>query len=167
MAAKPNNLFTKRFRYASSPAKMQGSALILVVFILVVIMLLGTTLIELLSTGNEAVAQEVLGTRALASANSAMQAQLQQLFPLNINSPTFTCPTLPAAPSTHSYDFSTIEGLYQCKATVSCSNYANYDGVAYYRLISTGECGNISALASNTNNIVVSSRTVQVEAHSL
>ncbi len=156
------------FSFRRSPHKKQkGSALILVIFILVVVMLLGTTLVDMLSTGNESVAQEVLGTRALAAANSAMQGQLQQLFPLNAAAPAFTCPTLPAVPSTHVYNFSGIIGLSQCQATVSCINYANLDGVAYYRLVSTAECGDHNALGSNIKHIVVSSRSIQVEARSL
>ncbi len=167
MSAKYRNKINPHCFSIYSYKKQKGSALILVIFILVVVMLLGTTLVDLLSTGSEGVAQEVLGTRALAAANSAMQGQLQQLFPLNAASPTFTCPTLPAAPSTHSYNFAGIAGLSQCEATVSCSNYANLDGVAYYRLVSTGECGDHIALANNIKNIIVSSRSVQVEARSL
>jgi len=144
----------------------KGSALMLAVFVMVVVMLLGITLMEILATGDEAVAQEVLGTRALSAANSGMQGQLQKLFPLNAGAPTFTCPTAPAAVSTHNYDFTAIGGLNQCNAVVTCSNYVNHDGIAYYRLKSTGTCGS-GAMAADSKAIVLSSRTVQVEARSL
>ena len=139
-------------------AKQVGSALVMAIFIMVVLVLLGTALVQLLSTGSEAVAQEVIGTRALAAANSGMQGQLQKLFPLNgIGS---------ACPATTNYDLSSVPGLYHCTATVSCNNYVTGpDGTQYYRLISTGECG--SGDLSTNDRAVLSSRTVQVEARSL
>ena len=140
------------------PIKTQGSALILAVFIMVVVMLLGATLVKVFQSSSEAIAQEVLGTRALAAANSAMQAQLQQLFPLN--NAVGICPN-----NTH-YDFSTIDGLQTCQADVSCDNYVVNQGINYYRLISTGTCGTGTMTATN-DDVVLSSRTVQVEARGL
>ena len=52
----------------------RGSALMLALFIIIVVALLGTTLVRVLSTSSEAIAQEVIGTRALMAANSAMQS---------------------------------------------------------------------------------------------
>jgi len=144
---------------SNSVSKLRGSALIMAVFVMVVISLLGATMMELLSTSSEGVAQEVLGTRALAAANSGMQGQLQKLFPLN--GATGTCP------ATTNYNFSTLQGLYECQADVTCSNYVTgNDGTQYYRLKSTGTCGSGSMVATS-DNIVLSSRTVQVEARSL
>ena len=75
-------------------AKQQGSALMLALFVIIVLTLLGGSLVKILSTSSEAIAQEVIGTRALMAANSAMQAELAVLFPLNATS---TCPAEPAA----------------------------------------------------------------------
>jgi len=133
-------------------------------FVMVILMLLGGALMCVLSTGSEAIAQEVIGTRALSAANSAMQAELQQLFPLN--SATNQCN------ATNSYDFSTsgtnVEGQYHCKAVTTCSHYATHPttGDKFYRLKSIGTCGSV-ALASDSKDIVVSSRTIQVEGISL
>ena len=150
-----------------SKCNQQGSALILAVFVMVVIMLFGATMMRLLSTSGEAVAQEVLGSRALSAANSGIQGQLQKLFPLNNAAPMVSCPVSPASPSSNSYNFSTIVGLTQCKAVVSCSNYVINNGVKYYRLTSIGTCGNLTTMVANSKSVVVSSRTVQVEARSL
>jgi len=128
------------------------------IFIMVVLMLLGTALMKMLSSSSEAVAQEVIGTRALAAANSGMQGQLQKLFPLD--GVGAVCPA-----STDYNNLANITGLYHCSATVTCSNYVNHDGVNYYRLESTGKCG--SGDISANNRAVLSSRTVQVEARSL
>jgi MSHA biogenesis protein MshP len=143
-----------------SPCQQSGSALLLALFVMIVLMLFGTSMMELLSTSSETVAQEVIGTRALAAANSAMQAQLQQLFPLD--GAAGVCVSIPPTP----YSFTNINGLNNCQAVASCGISTNYDGVDYYRLTSTGTCGS-GSLAANSDNIVISSRTVQVEAKRL
>jgi|GEM_PF-2039647 len=43
---------------------------------------------------------------------------------------------------------------------------SSVDGSKFYRLTSTGQCGS-SALVSQSIDIVVSSRTIQIEARSL
>jgi len=143
-----------------------GSALMMALFIMVILMLLGGALMRVLSTGSEAIAQEVIGTRALSAANSAMQAELQQLFPLN--STTNQCN------ANNSYDFSAsdvgtdIDGLYHCTVVTTCTHYATHPttGDKFYRLKSIGTCGSVS-LASDSQDVVVSSRTLQVEARTL
>jgi len=141
-----------------------GSALMMALFIMVILMLLGGAMMRVLSTGSEAVAQEVIGTRALAAANSAMQAELQQLFPLN--SATNQCN------ANNSYDFTNINGLYHCTAVTTCMHYATYPplpittGDKFYRLKSVGTCQSV-ALASDSQDVVVSSRTLQIEARTL
>jgi len=141
-----------------STKTQRGSALMLALFVIIVVLLLGLTLVEILSTGNEAVSQEVLGTRAFTAANSGMQAELQKLFPLN--NIAGSCAAI------SNYDFSVVEGLTQCTAVVSCDDYATVDSVTYYRLESTGTCGS-GAMAVDSKSIVLSSRTVIVEARSL
>ncbi len=138
--------------------RQQGSALMLALFVIIVVLLLGSALVRVLSTSSETLAQEVIGTRALMAANSGMQAHLQKTFPLNLP---------PACPADDNYEsFEQVAGLYHCTASVICESYANVDSVNYYRLTSTGECGS-SAIAENSTGIVRSSRTIQVEARSL
>jgi len=145
-------------------SNQQGSSLLIALFIIVVLTLLGGALMNVLSTSSEAIAQEVLGTRAYNAANSAMQAELQKLFPLNANASQCN--------ANASYDFSAtgadVTGLYHCSATTQCELYAIHpvDGTSFYRLTSTGECGS-SNLESQSTGIVVSSRTIQVEARGL
>jgi MSHA biogenesis protein MshP len=151
-----------RLASAQAPMKLtrnqQGSALVLAVFIMVVVMLLGASLIKILSTSSETIAQEVLGTRALAAANSAMQGQMQVLFPLNN--------AVGSCPASTGYSFVAIDGLKSCTASVSCDNYVTHNSINYYRLKSTGTCGT-GTMAADSNAVVLSSRTVQVEARSL
>ncbi len=146
-----------------------GSSLVLALFVIIILSLLGSVLMRMISTSSETVSQEVLGTRAYMAANSAMQAKLQQLFPLNSSA---TCPLAPIAPSVETHNFSTsgmnIDGLYDCTAEVSCSWYATHPitDERFYRLTSTGECGS-GAIEADSQAVVISSRTIQVEARSL
>ena len=122
----------------------------------------------MISTSCKAVSQQTLGTRAYMAANFDMQAELQQLFPLDSSS---TCHLAPLAPSVETHNFSTsgmnIDGLYDCTSEVSCSWYATHPitGERFYRLTSTGECG--GDIDENSKATVKSSRTIQVEARSL
>ena len=145
--------------------RQSGSAILMTLFIIIVLILLGGALMRVLSTSSEAIAQEVIGTRAYMAANSGMQAELQKLFPLNNAEPQ-------CRPTPSPYDFSSsdadIDGLYHCSATTTCTHYATHPttGELFYRLTSTGKCGS-SVLSSASKNVVVSSRTLQVEARNL
>jgi MSHA biogenesis protein MshP len=150
-------------------AKQQGSSLILALFVIIILTLLGSALMRMISTSSESMSQEVLGTRAYMAANSAMQAELQILFPLN--SAAGVCNAI----NLFDYDFQTalnddIPGLYDCSATTTCDNYypitPDPTVTQYYRLTSTGQCGS-GVMAANSKVIVKSSRTIQVEARSL
>ncbi len=151
-----------------SKAKQRGSSLVLALFVIIILTLLGGALMRMISTSSETMSQEVLGTRAYMAANSAMQSELQRLFPLNSIS---DCPDISQPPLAGDYNFSStgqnVAGLYDCTATTVCEKYyTGVDGTKYYRLTSTGECGS-GVMDANSKVIVKSSRTIQVEARSL
>ena len=154
----------KRLSHVNRVDKQQGSSLVLALFVIVILTLLGSVMMRIISTSSETVSQEVLGTRAYMAANSAMQAELQQLFPLD---GTNNC-----ASSTSDYDLtnlgSDIPGLYHCDATTTCTKYYTdpTDGTNYYQLTSTGHCG-VGTMEEDSKAVVISSRTIQVEARSL
>jgi MSHA biogenesis protein MshP len=164
MHTKDQHALVKPERVESYKIQQKGSALLMALFIIIVLTLLGGALMRVLSTGSESIAQEVLGTRAYSAANSAIQSELQKLFPLN--------GAASVCNGTFNYNFSSsganIDGLYHCEATTSCDAYATHpvDGSQFYRLTSTGKCGS-SALSSQSLDTVVSSRTIQIEARSL
>jgi len=125
-----------------------GSALVIALFVIIVMTLLGTALIRMLSSEAESIVYEVLGTRAFQAAQSGLQIKLQERFPLLPNPG--TCNT------TDTIDFSTIEGLKNCKAiNVSCSNEPPINGVNYYRIKSTGQCEVAGILTSRTLEVQV------------
>lgn len=128
--------------------RQRGSALVIAVFIIVVMLGLVLALARLLTTSSQSVVYEVQGNRSLFAAQSALELALVQLFPLD--SSTTSC----AAIST-SHTFSGA-GLQGCSASLSCAAFADSSagGTTLYRLSSTGSC---SAGEYDTR------RTVQIE----
>lgn len=101
-------------------------------FILVVMALIGTTLMQMLSNSNSAVAWEVLSNRALLAADSAAEMAMFQLFPPG--QAEMDC----SAVSTSS---SFSDGLSGCTATVSCSEFEHATlGSHHYQIRSQGSC---------------------------
>lgn len=151
----------------TSRSKNRGSALMIALFVIIVMSLLGTALVNMQSTSSESIAQEVLGTRALAAARSGAQRQLTLLFPLAPAVGT-GCPA-----SAYTGNFldgdppigNQVNGLQNCSVSVLCENYAANGATQYYRLTSTGTCGSGNIGTSSTN--VVSSRTIQIEARDI
>ncbi len=103
----------------------QGVSLILVIFIIVVLSMLGAAMLKVMSVGSDAVAREVLSTRALHAAESGAQAQLSEIFVVG-----GTCPmTVPP--------FTALKG---CTVAIECSSLP-VGGTNYYSIVSKGRCG--------------------------
>ncbi|TWX49189.1 hypothetical protein [Colwellia hornerae] len=150
-------MFHKQYhhdKYALSQvkSKQKGSAIVVAIFVIVVMALLGAGLVKILSSSAESVAYEVIGTRAYAAAQTGAQWQLLEVFPHDTNVKT-ACKSNITAP-----DFSNVEGLTSCQATVTCNDDGVFDGTTYYVITSVGQC---------SIGGVVTSRTVQIEARSL
>ncbi len=134
----------------------QGSALVIAIFIIVVMMLLGASLVRMTSSNAEIIVYEVLGTRAYQAAQAGAQRKMTEVFPLVSGSEVCTVNS--------SWDFSTIEGFENCQALdVDCVEDAvidagTVDEVTYYTITSTGQC----SVAG-----VVTSRKIEIKARSL
>ncbi len=138
----------------------QGSALVLALFVIVVVLMLGTALVKVLQSGEESFAYQVIGTRAYAAANSGAQKRLQELFPLQ-PSLQQRCGTVSGGESVSSTLLTSISGtngLNNCSASVECNDF-EHDNVIYYTIKSTGQCG--------TGTDVETSRTIEIQARSL
>jgi len=142
----------------------KGSALVIAVFVIVVMSLLGLSLIRMLQTSGNAVAYEVLGTRAYQSAQVGLQFALSQRFPLAPSSVTHCDGTTvtPVSPDSSSNitapNFSTVPGLLNCRVmTLTCSDI-RVNNTIYYTIESTGECSSAD---------VVTTRTLQVTAKTI
>lgn len=158
----------------TSRDKNRGSALVIALFVIIVMSLLGTALVNMQSSSSEAIAQEVLGTRALAAARTGAQRQLTLLFPLNGGAAT-NCPVNDNVVHTQNFarpsdvDDDEPYGLLNCSVSVRCQNYATNNTITpatqYYRITSTGSCG--TGIIGTNLNSVVSSRTIQIEARNI
>ena len=136
--------------------KQGGSALMMAIFIIIVMSLLGVALVNMLDSSEENVAFEVLGTRAYTAAQSGLQWQLSQIFPLN-STVALACQNQ-ATIDLNAPTFNNVNGLSQCTIqNITCSDYA-HQGVTYYTITSTGTC--------DIDN-EVTSRTLQVEARTM
>lgn len=127
---------------------------------MIVLLLIGGALLNMQSTSSQTIAQEIYGTRALAAAHSAVQAELTHDFPLN--STTNRCD----ASSARTYaNFGGVSGLSNCEAIVTCTK-TTFDGLDYFNYSSTGICGP-DIDANNADRAIRSSRTIRVEARTL
>jgi MSHA biogenesis protein MshP len=149
-------IISKSFYHLHSPNKHQGSSLVIAIFIIVVLSLLGAALVKMMASSQKNVAFEVLGTRAYTAAQTGVQWQLAQLFPVGLGtSSTKKCSDVGHAPP----PIDNTPGLKGCaiKSPVGCSDFL-HDGVRYYTVTSTGSCDIDGE---------VTSRIIEVEARSL
>ncbi|MBA6288072.1 pilus assembly PilX N-terminal domain-containing protein [Colwellia sp. MB3u-4] len=135
------------------PNQQAGSALVIAIFVIIVLSVLGAALVKMLDSSQESVAYEVLGTRAYTAAQSGLQWQLAEVFPLN--GPAIACK---ADINNSPLIFDNTLGLAQCKVSVSCDDFDRDNGIRYYTITATGTC---------VINNEETSRKIAVEAHSL
>ena len=133
------------------PNQQAGSALVIAIFVIIVLSVLGAALVKMLDSSQESVAYEVLGTRAYTAAQSGLQWQLAEVFPLS--GLVIACDDIVNTPPS----FDNTLGLAQCNVSVSCTDFER-GGIRYYTITATGTCAINSELTS---------RKIAVEAHSL
>ncbi len=132
--------------------RQKGVGLPAALFIIVILALLAIAITELEQSTAAGVSINVQSSRAFYAAESALQAALVELFPVNTGDPTI--PADPTACVTPSVSFTT-PGLAGCTGTVQCSIDV-VDGESYFTLRSTGTCGSGGKQAI---------RAVEVRAH--
>ena len=128
--------------------KQRGSALVIAVFVIVVMLALAVGLSRLLISSSETVVYEVQGTRALFAAQSGLDIALTQLFPLN-----GTAAGCGAVTTSRSFN---ADSLQSCSVSISCTPFTNAapDNITLFQLSSTAEC---------TAGGFQTRRTVQIE----
>lgn len=150
----PHSVTSERLYMHRYQNGQRGSSLVIAIFIIVVLSALGAALVNMLDSSQESVAYEVLGTRAYTAAQSGLQWQLAEIFPLSSNG--MSCKSQADINST-APTFLNVKGLAQCNVSVTCTDFER-ESIRYYSITSTGEC---------TIDGEVTSRTVAVEARSL
>jgi len=114
--------------------QQRGFSLPLAVFIITVLALIGTAMVNLSRSGQQAVSAEVQSVRAFYAAESGAQLALHTIFPLSGGSiGVVACSALSLTPT---YSAQGIEG---CDASVSCTPQS-VGGNTYYIVSSTGVC---------------------------
>ncbi|MDX1677895.1 type II secretory pathway component [Arsukibacterium sp.] len=128
-----------------SKLKQQGSALVVAVFVIVVMLALVLALSRILLSSSDSVVYEVQGTRALFAAQSGLELALTELFP---RSGTANC-------ISWTFNF-TAAGLTGCETQVQCTAeaVASPQLSQLYQLQSTASC--------NANEFITS-RTIELE----
>lgn len=131
------------------PHTQRGSALVVAVFIIIVMLALVLSLSRLLISSSESVVYEVQGTRALFAAQSGLELSLTKLFPIDLLE-------VAECLETRNVDFKDVNGLNGCAGTINCGSYTTSEPnpTVLYRLTSTASC---------EAGGFVASRTVQIE----
>ncbi|QYJ80688.1 MSHA biogenesis protein MshP [Shewanella acanthi] len=124
----------------------QGSTLVIGIFVITVMFLLASALINIVKDADEGLTQEVWGTRALAAANSGADAALAQLFPLNGGAPSCVASSSWTPPD--------VVGFHACIVDINCNAY----------LVGTLTQYRINSLAVCESGEIRVSRQVEVEA---
>lgn len=139
---------------ASCGARQQGSALVIGIFVITVMFLMASALINVLQDADEQVNLEVWGTRALAAANSGADSGLADLFPLDGS--TATCA------ATSNWAVPNETGFHGCRVALTC-NATLVNAVNHYRITSSATCETGDCINNNGKCLRVN-RRVEVEA---
>lgn len=141
----------------------QGSALVIGIFVITVMFLMATSLLNVLEDADEQINMEVWGTRAFATANSGADRALAQLFPLTATDTTATSCSNVVNTWDIGNDNPTLVGFHGCSLVITCDDSNTIGTVTQYRVTSTATCqtGNCSG---NDVNCLRVSRSVEVEA---
>lgn len=136
--------------------RCRGSALVIAIFVIIVMSLLGAALVNMMDSSQESVGFEVLGSRAYMAAQTGVQWQLAQLFPVGLMSTSAnTCASVSQTPP----QISNIQGLQGCSivSPVICEDFL-HNNVRYYTVTSVGQC---------QIDGEVTSRIIEVEAREM
>lgn len=153
MLTKSDGSLPKRQNLSQRNTQM-GSALVIAIFVIIVLSVLGAALVNMLDSSQEGVAYEVLGTRAYTAAQSGLQWQLAEVFPLD--SDAIACKSSTEI-NNITPTFTNTLGLAQCSVAVTCKDFL-HESIRYYVITSTGQC---------VLDGEFTSRTLQVDARSL
>lgn len=139
--------------------RQDGSALVIGIFVITVMFLMATALLNVLEDADEQVNIEVWGTRAFAAANSGADRALAELLPLDNTAA--LCANVSSSWNIGD-DNPTSVGFHQCNVMLICDASNIIGGVTLYRVTSTATCetGNC---AVNDGNCLRVSRQVEVE----
>nr|WP_086938851.1 hypothetical protein [Thaumasiovibrio occultus] len=133
------------------PRQQQGSVLLVVIFVMVVMSLFAVALTRIGVSSQDTTTVEVLGARAWLAAHSGNEVAMNLLFPVDSNAANVSlCPSETPTPMAVN-----ISGLSGCSVNVLCAQY-NVDTpeVRYFQLTSTGACGSSDHRVSRVQELM-------------
>lgn len=144
-------------------SSQEGSALVIGIFVITVMFLMATSLMNVLEDADEQVNLEVWGTRAFATANTGADRALAQLLPLTATDNTATSCSNVTSSWDIGNDNPTLVGFHGCSIAISCNDTNTIGTVTQYRITSTATCQTGNCTGNDVNCLRVS-RSVEVEA---
>lgn len=134
----------------SFKSKQSGSMLVTGLFIIVFMAVLLAGILRTINVGGINTAYEVIGTRALLSAQTGLEIGLSRLYPLNSTSST-SCAAVEA-----NINLPNITAFSGCSVTLDCEPREDVNNNKdLYTISATGQCNNAE---------LTTSRKLQVEA---
>lgn len=127
--------------------KQRGNSLVVSIFVIVIVSALAAAMSKVLIITQESLSVEVVGYRALQSANVGVESGLQLLFPLDAN-PALDCTAFPISQA----GIGNVSGLLSCQVTVQCDLSQIGTQNVVFRLESQSSC---NAGGLNTSRVVV------------
>ena len=114
--------------------RQDGFGMPMVVFILVIMTLLATAMVQLSSTAAISIGHEIQSNRAFYAAESGAQWAMNQLFPPTGGGGACFIPN----PTVLNF---TQGGLNGCSASIQCQSPGAFNGSTHFLITSTGSCG--------------------------
>ena len=131
-------MFLNKILYTANKfnySKQQGLGLPVAIFIITIMSLIAVAVNRLNESSSQSYSQNLLSSRAFYAAESGAQLRAHAVLTL----PACTC----GSSEDVDYNF-TVDGLNQCKAETSCSEFV-VTGETYCTIISIGSCDNSNA----------------------
>lgn len=126
----PNVIKNKSLNKKPLDKKQRGSALVIAVFVMVVMLALTIGIARLLVSGSETVVYEVQGSRSLFAAQSGLEIGLSQLFALDGSHPSCS--------NTSSAIGFNPPAMVGCEVTLSCKTFTGPPVI--FQLTSVAHC---------------------------
>ncbi|MFT4652970.1 MAG: MSHA biogenesis protein MshP [Kangiellaceae bacterium] len=134
----------------NTPNKQSGSMIVMALFVIIVIGLLATAIINIVSASSNTTISQVYGLRAQQAAKAGIEDLMFTAFP--VNGSAVSCNTTASSPAS----FSNVSGLNQCSYEATCDTQTiSFNGVnrLYFKFSSTGSCQIDSNVVSRTLSV--------------
>ncbi len=130
-----------RRKALSSLKKQTGNLYIIAIFVIVVMGFLANALSRMEWSNSDALAKDVLGTRAWFAAHSVNELALTELYPLNSSASVVESVCTSSWGSVQSAANSLIAQFPGCSVETQCGELGHLDSESYYKVESAVTCG--------------------------